>query len=265
MLAGLLVLGIAAETQARTVPADAVEQDEDTYLHTGPAYGGAQGASTVLKIGRDFDSGDGMALLRWDPAGFPDPLRKVIADFEHINSGDGSFAVHQMLVDWDESTVKADFGGGLPIAGMHYRREPVAAFGFNDETTYGYGSDQFDLTRLFLHWQANPPHNYGLIAVPRGRLNANYPGVFGNETQLAARENGCLLLTDASSCVPEVVSPSCGSSALEGSAHDRLDPGGTAGCEAESGAVVSSARRTDPGSPPRSPQVGTPQCRFRTE
>ena len=188
MLAGLLVLGIAAETQARTVPADAVEQDEDTYLHTGPAYGGAQGASTVLKIGRDFDSGDGMALLRWDPAGFPDPLRKVIADFEHINSGDGSFAVHQMLVDWDESTVKADFGGGLPIAGMHYRREPVAAFGFNDETTYGYGSDQFDLTRLFLHWQANPPHNYGLIAVPRGRLNANYPGVFGNETQLAARE-----------------------------------------------------------------------------
>ena len=215
VLAGVLVLGVAAgEVWGRTVPAGAVDPVEDTYLHTGPGYSAAQGSSIYIKLGKDFDSGDSMALLKWDLTGFPDPLRRVVADFRRLTR-DGSFAVHQMLVDWDETAVKADFGGGLPVAGVHYVAEPVAAFGFNDEETQGYGVDQFDVTKLFRYWQANPASNKGLIAVPRGQLNANYPGTFGNECLLAARERVAGIDGDDLWVVPTGGSPTTPSNVLE--------------------------------------------------
>lgn len=156
-----------------------VEPVLDSMVHTA---NGASGATSVLEIGKNFDSGDGVALMKWDEgdAGFDGLLATALGGFAGIN-GDGSFTLHQMLTDWDEST---SFGNTLPVAGVDYVAHPLAAAGFNEVDR----SDSCDLAVIARHWRMDPASNRGLIAVPRGLTNPSYPGVFNPEIQIAARE-----------------------------------------------------------------------------
>ena len=159
--------------------AEDVEQIEDISIHT---HAGTTAAATVLKIGQGFGSGDGVALVRWDEAdaGFAGPISEAVGNFRAIG-GDGSISIHQMLVDWDEST---DYGSILPIAGLDYIPQALAAVGFNETQR----EDNADLTELVTYWRKNPSQNFGIILVPRGQLNNNYPGSFDSELLIASRE-----------------------------------------------------------------------------
>jgi len=236
---------IAAESTltARTVPTNAVEQTEDTYLHSGA---GAGGSNTVLKCGIGFPDGPGagtngnaVVLLKWDLATFPSSIASVMGDIQRIG-GDGSFAVHQMIVDWSESTDLSAFGGGLPRPEVHYVAAPVAAFGFNEKNIDGFPqrADRFDLSRLFQYWRQNPGRNHGIICVPRGRLNPAYPdagyvspsGFFDDELILQSREQspGIISADDlwvsvfggAAGQAPGILEPIEDTSVLEGAPHN---------------------------------------------
>jgi hypothetical protein len=180
------------------LPADAaqVEQIEDLNLHS---FQPAAGSSTLWKLGIGFDSGDGMALFKWDiaDAAFSNVLNTVFFTIiENANppaNGDGSFSVHQMIVDWSESSTTNDFGDGLPQPGVHYRALPVTTGGFNKEAL-GIGGappgnrDDIDLNALVNWWKDNPSQNFGIALVPRGQLNANYPVTFDVEKKGQSRE-----------------------------------------------------------------------------
>ena len=156
-----------------------VEPVLDAMVHTST---GTSGAHISLKVGLNFDAGDGVALMKWDEQdpGFGGSLTTAVGTFKAIN-GDGSFTLHQMLTDWDEST---PFGTTLPVAGVDYVAHPLGTVGFNDTDR----ADSCDLVGVVRQWRSNPPANHGLIAVPRGQTNAGYPGTFNPEIQLAARE-----------------------------------------------------------------------------
>jgi hypothetical protein len=228
---------------ARTVPTNAIEQTEDLYLHTGA---GASGSSTVLKCGLGILDGPGagtngnaVVLLKWDLTAFPASIASVMGDIQRIG-GDGSFAVHQMTVDWSEATDLSAFGGGLPQPAVHYVAAPIAAFGFNEKNDEGFPqrADRFDLSRLFQQWRQDPGLNKGIICIPRGRLNSAYPesgyaaptGVFDDELTLQSREQtpGIVSANDqwvavaggAAGQAPEILEPIEDTAILEGAPHN---------------------------------------------
>ena len=159
--------------------AASVEQVQDISVHTAL---GTQPTNVTVKAGLNFDSGDGVALLKWDEndAAFAGPLAEAIGEFRPI-SGDGSVSIHQMLVPWDQST---DYGTTLPVPGVDYIPQAIAAVGFNDTDRV----DEADFTLLAEYWRANPAQNFGIILVPRGALNGSYPGSFDPGAAFAAIE-----------------------------------------------------------------------------
>jgi len=187
---------VAAWVTMQPASAVQVEQIEDLNLHT---FQPADGSSSVWKLGIGFDSGDGVALFKWDinDSAFSSVLNTVFFTvIENANppaNGDGSFSIYQMIVDWDESSTTTDFRGGLPQPGVHYRALPVTTGGFNKETaglggTPGGSRDDIDLNALVNWWKANPSQNFGIAMVPRGQLNANYPVTFDAEKKGQSRE-----------------------------------------------------------------------------
>ncbi len=185
VLAGSIVMSVSSHSSARTIPGGAVEQIEDLSVHT--AVGTSDGAN-FQSLGKSYDGGDGVLLMKWDVTGFPSPLAGVVSDFERLNDGDGSFTIHQMFTNWNEST---DYGTTLPVAGVDYQSAPIASIGFND----GKNIDKADLSKLFQYWQANPSNNQGVVLVPRGQINSAYPnsagtaatGTFNNQITFASR------------------------------------------------------------------------------
>ncbi len=160
-----------------------VEGNADIRLHS---FQPANGTAAVLKLGKDFDGGDGVALIKYDESSFGGSIDRAIFRTGTISGGDGSYSIHQMFKAWDETSTKADFGGGLPVAGVHYSAHPVAAAGLNN--VGGQNRDNADITPLVRKWTSDPSSNKGLILVPRGNLNASFPGSFSPEIQLASRE-----------------------------------------------------------------------------
>lgn len=188
-----IAIGLVA---ALSASAAQVEQVEDLNLHTVQP---ASGSSTLWKAGIGFDGGDGMVLMKWDilDAGFSNSLNTVfltlIENAVPPANGDGSMSVHRMLVDWDETSTNADFGGGLPQPGVHYQALPLTTAGFNKEPT-GIGGvpngnrDDVELNALVNWWKNNPSMNFGIALVPRGQINANYPVAFDAELKGQSRE-----------------------------------------------------------------------------
>ena len=166
-----------------------IEQVLDSHVHT---VSGTAGANAVVKLGRNADGGDYVCLLKWDESdpGFSSFNKATLRFNNLLNDSDGSFAIHQMVTDWDEST---DFGTNLPVAGVDYAVHPVAAGGLNDDDKK---QDTVDFGHLVQAWVNDPALNKGVIVVPRTNPNANYPATFDAEIQLAARERVVGLDTD---------------------------------------------------------------------
>jgi len=100
-------------------------------------------------------------------------------------NADLSASVHQMITPWDEGS---DFGTTIPVAGVDYVRQPLAAVGFNDDSANQ--SHVFDLTGISAladAWKNNTNLNRGVILVPRPQLNANYPSTPVREARLSHR------------------------------------------------------------------------------
>jgi len=157
-----------------------VEHVEDLQIHT--VFGTAGNNPTSVKVGIGADGGDYTALLKWneiDP-GLSSFSRANLLLQNLLNNSDGAFSIHQMLTDWDEST---DFGTTFPVAGVDYLAQPVAAGGFNDANAK---TDTIDIGKLVEAWVADPSLNKGIILVPRGVLNANYPTTVSPEIQITS-------------------------------------------------------------------------------
>ena len=72
---GALVLAEGRDAHARTVPAGAIEQTQDLYVHT---VTGTNGTAAFFKAGKNFDGGEASALMRWNIGSFPNPIGSAI-------------------------------------------------------------------------------------------------------------------------------------------------------------------------------------------
>ena len=181
-----LSLGAGAQTN--------IEHILDLGVHT---VAGTVDLGVNMKIGTPFDGGTGVALLKWDETepGFVgnNAATMTIKTLQNPpHSTDGSFTVHQMLTPWDEST---DFGTTLPVAGVDYNPHPHAVIGWNSINNQPDGrEDTANLTELVNAWVSSNIPNHGLIIVPEGQQNANYPDldsgnppVYDPESQITSR------------------------------------------------------------------------------
>ena len=192
----IVSLGVAAIACGLPLGAESadIEQIEDLTVH---AVSGTVNLGAAMKMGTPFDGGTGVALMKWDEtdAGFTgmnaaNITIKTLQNPPH--STDGSFTVHQMITPWDEST---DFGTTLPVAGVDYNPHPHAVIGWNSINNQPDGrEDTANLTELVNAWVSSNIPNNGLILVPEGQQNANYPDldlgnppVYDAESQIASR------------------------------------------------------------------------------
>jgi hypothetical protein len=167
-----------------------IEQIEDLEVHT---VNGTADLQISMNIGTPFGGGTGVALLKWDEtdAGFAgmNAANLSIQSLENPpHTTDGSFTVHQMITSWDEST---DFGTTLPVAGVDYNSHPHAVVGWNSINNNPDGrADTANLTELVNAWVSSNIPNNGLILVPEGQLNPNYPNLDGTNSPAYDPESG---------------------------------------------------------------------------
>ena len=112
-----------------------------------------------------------------------------------------TFAVHQLLVNWDEATVTwGQFGGSGPQAGTHYKTSAEGSVTLGG----GAGSDSIALTALANFWIDNPDQNFGVILIPAVQTGTLELGVVFSERVPGLDSDDTRLTVSAT---PTIVAP----------------------------------------------------------
>ena len=164
-------------------PAQAGEVEHTEALAVDTVFGTSTNPPSdyamTYTLGRNFEPGrTAVVLLKWDMA---DPQFTNGFNLALIEVGsqpadtDMSASIHQMITDWDGNT---DFGTTLPVPGVHYVRQPIAAVGWNNNfAPQEHVFDSAGISPLAVAWANDPALNKGVIFIPRGQLNFNYPPI----------------------------------------------------------------------------------------
>jgi hypothetical protein len=106
-----------------------------------------------------------------------------------------TFAVHEMLVNWDEATVTwGRFGGSGPQSGTHYKAASEGSVTLGG----GAASDTIDLTAMAEFWIDNPDQNYGVILIPAVQSGTLKLGIVFSERLPGLDSDDTRLLVSAS-------------------------------------------------------------------
>lgn len=136
--------------------------------------GGDGGLGDAVTISIDGDDGNpglqpNQALVRFDdiadflPEG---ELTSATLVLEVLDPGSG-FSVHEMLVDWDESTTWDDLGDGVQIDGIEAAVDAVAVVGRDTGgQNVSTGTLEIDLTESIEAYLAGESDNLGWVLVP---------------------------------------------------------------------------------------------------